>query len=235
VSRLPCLPPPVVERHGELLIVRDDLLPGGTKRRVLPRLFAAWPEQEFVFGGPAQGYAQVAGAYAARDVGKEWTFFLAKRARPHPLTLEAMRAGARIVAVPAGRLSVVQARARTYCDLTGARFLPLGFDVPEFTDALVEEAARLPIDPPPEVWVVAGSGALSRALQRVWPDAAHYAIRIGFPPDVGAATLLEAPERFGDPAERPPPIPSCANYDAKAWRFISERASPGALWWNVAG
>ena len=29
-------------------------------------------------------------------------------------------------------------------------------------------------------------------------------------------------------------FPSCGNYDAKAWRFITAQASPGALFWNVA-
>jgi hypothetical protein len=81
---------------------------------------------------------------------------------------------------------------------------------------------------------VAGSGALSRALQEAWPSAAHRAVRIGFPPDPGEALLLEAPEPFDQPAELPPPFPSCANYDAKAWRFLAEQAAPGALFWNVA-
>lgn len=214
-------------------MVRDDELPGGSKRRALPALMALWPEEEFVFGGPAYGYAQVALAYSAQDAGKQATFFAAQRKDIHPLTAEAIAAGARIVQVPAGRLTVVQARAREYAASVGARFLPLGFDVPEFRDALAAIAAGLPIQPR-EVWCVAGSGALSRALQQAWPQAAHHAIRIGFPPDPGGAELLAAPEAFQEPAELPPPFPSCANYDAKAWRFLLERAQDGALFWNVA-
>lgn len=216
-----------------LLVVRDDELPGGTKRRVLPALLAAAPEDEFVYAGPAYGYAQVALAYSAADAGKRSTFFLAERAELHPLSVEARAAGCQLVQVPAGRLSVVQARARAYATAVGARFLPLGFDVPEFIKGLASEALRLEVEPR-EVWCVAGSGSLSRALQRAWPWASHRAVRIGLPPDPGAAELRQAPEPFAEPAEQLPPFPSCANYDAKAWRFLCAEASPGALFWNVA-
>lgn len=230
--------PAVVEQVGisrgrSLTVVRDDLLEGGSKRRVLPSLFEEWPEDEFVFGGPAQGYAQVALAYSATAVGKRSTYFVAERRQLHPLTAEARAAGAKIVQVRAGRLSVVQARARAYCEETGARFLPLGFDIPEFGQRLTAAVEELGLDPP-EVWCVAGSGALSRSLQAAWPQAAHYAIQIGFPPKVGAARLLVAPEPFAQPARWRPPFPSCANYDAKAWQFIEALASDGALFWNVA-
>jgi len=219
---------------GRLLtVVRDDEVPGGTKRRVLPDLLAAWPEQEYVYAGPAYGYAQVALAYSAADAGRAATVFVAARREPHPLTREALSAGARVVEVPAGRLSVVTARARAYAEATGARLLPLGFDMPDFVAGLAEEARRLELAPA-EVWCVAGSGALSRALQQAWPEASHHAIRIGLPPDAGAAQLAEAPEAFQEPAACPPPFPSSAWYDAKAWRFLLKEASSGAVFWNVA-
>jgi hypothetical protein len=81
---------------------------------------------------------------------------------------------------------------------------------------------------------VAGSGTLTRALQRAWPHAAFHAVRIGSAPDAGRATLHMAPEPFERDAKQPPPFPSCGNYDAKAWRFILRHATPGALFWNVA-
>lgn len=47
------LPAPVVERVGRLLVVRDDLLPGGTKMRAILPLIESRPEQEFVYASPA--------------------------------------------------------------------------------------------------------------------------------------------------------------------------------------
>jgi hypothetical protein len=215
-------------------VVRDDLMPGGTKARVLPAILEAMPNDEFVYGGPAQGYAQVALAIACRKIGRQATCFVAKRKQLHPLTREAHLNGAQVVQVPYGRLSVVQHRARNYAAANAAGYLPLGFGIPEFHDALYRLALQVPVAEPSEVWCVAGSGALSRALQRAWPTASHHALRIGAPPSIDNARLWTAPEAFDDAADDPPPFPSCANYDAKLWRFVKAHATDGALVWNVA-
>lgn len=226
------LPEPIIERHGQILVVRDDLVAGGTKVRALPQILDA-KAREFVYASPTAGYAQVALAVVARQLGKRATVFCAARKTLHPRTAEAQAAGARIVQVPVGYMTVVRARAREYCAVSGATLLPFGFDTPAFLEALADVARGLPVTPS-EVWSVAGSGVLTRALQQAWPSARFYAVRIGAEPDAGAAHLYKAPEAFEQPARHPPPFASCANYDAKAWRFIRAHASPGALFWNVA-
>jgi hypothetical protein len=223
--------PPVIREHQGVLVVRDDLIPGGTKRRVLPAMLAGGVE--YAYASPAYGYAQVALAYSCREVGSRATIFTARRSVPHTRTVEARDAGAKIVMVPNGYLSVVRARLAVYAGETGAIPLPFGFDSPEFIAGLADVARGLPVDPP-EVWTVAGSGTLSRALQAAWPGAAFHAVRVGKAPDAGRATIHEAPEPFERDAKQPPPFPSCSNYDAKAWRFIARHARPGALFWNVA-
>lgn len=228
------LPPPVVERRGDLLVVRDDGLPGGTKRRFLGPLLARWPEEEFVFAGPAHGFGQVALAWAGADAGKRAHLFIAARSQRHPLTVEVLDRGALVTECRPGYLAVVTARAKAYCDLVGARFLPLGFDTPEVLAEARSVLGVLADLDPPEVWVTAGTGLLSRALQGVFPGAVHYAVAIGREPDVAGARLYRAPEPFVAPARRPPPFASCVTYDAKAWRFVSAHAAPGALFWNVA-
>lgn len=223
------LPDPVIERVGHLVVVRDDLLPGGTKRRALPAILSAG--KEYVYGGPAYGYGQVALAYACRDIGAQATVFVAKRSSPHPHTIAAARAGAKVVQVPFGYLSNVRSKAKLYADSVGAENLPLGFNSPSFVAALSDIANRLPIRPD-VVWSVAGTGTLSRALQAVWSTSEFHAVRIGMDTDAGLASVIVAPEKFEQSAKHPPPFPSCANYDAKAWRFIPKSVS--ALFWNVA-
>jgi len=225
------LPAPVVERHGDFFIVRDDLITGGTKVRALSQLLTSG--DEFAYAAPAAGYAQVALAVAAARCRAKATIFVAQRKTLHPHTQEAQRSGARIIQVPVGYMSVVRARARDYCSANGAQLLPFGFDTPAFVDILVSVAQGLNLDPV-EVWSVAGSGVLTRALQRAWSRAAVYAVRIGAKPKVGRAIIYEAPERFEQVAKYPPPFPSCSNYDGKAWQFIKAHAKPGALFWNVA-
>jgi hypothetical protein len=222
---------PIVEQVGNILVVRDDLIQGGTKRRVIDSILTGF--DEYVYASPAAGYAQVALAYGCAASGKRATVFVAKRNDLHARTKEALQAGAKVVQVPYGYLSNVQAKAKAYAELMGACYIPFGFDSDVILDGLADVARRLDLKPN-EVWTVAGSGTLTRALQRAWPAARFYAVRIGSSPKIGKAELLIAPEKFEQDAKIKPPFPSCSNYDAKAWRFIHKQASAGALFWNVA-
>lgn len=198
--------------------------------RVLPSMGA----REFVYASPAYGYAQMALAYACRDLGLQATVFVAKRNTPHSRTLEAHRAGAKVVQVPYGYLSNVQAKARAYAAQVGAALVPFGLDDPRFIAALAEEARCTGLEPA-EVWCAAGSGVLARGLQQGWPAARVFAVRVGADPQLGRATRIDAPEKYEHPARMPPPFPSCPEYDAKVWQFASRRAAPGAVFWNVGG
>lgn len=228
---------PVEVRPGVTVhVVRDDLIPGGTKQRVIPALFTGGGD-EFVYASPAYGYAQIALAHTARAAGLSATIFTAARKERHPRTEEARLAGAKVVMVPTGYMSNVRAKARAYCEMTGAVLLPFGLDTLVFNDALAEAASDCAarFGGAPEVWSVAGSGVLARALQRAWPDAEAHAVRVGSEPDAGGARIWLAPERFEQDARGAvPPFPSCSNYDRKAWRFIVEHAQDGAIFWNVA-
>jgi hypothetical protein len=223
--------PPLIQEIDNVLVVRDDKLPGGTKRRALPVLMRA--SSEYVYASPVYGYAQVALAHVARESGKRATVFCAERRVRHARTLEAQAAGARIIEAPCGYMSVLKARARQYCAVSGAELLPFGLDTPAFIHALAEVARGLKVNPR-EVWTVAGSGVLTRALQLAWPAARFLAVQVGAVPNAGRAVVIKAPERFEQDARLRPPFPSCSNFDAKAWRFVLQRAAPGALFWNVA-
>lgn len=224
---------PEITMQDGFYIVRDDRFPGGTKARVLPEILAGINADEFVYASPAYGYAQIALAYSAAKIGKRATVFVAKRAELHPWTLEAKKAGAKIVQVPFGYLSNVQSKAKAYAAETGSHCLPFGFDFPAFQERLAALAAKLDVEPS-EVWSVAGSGTLTRALQQAWPQAKFNAVQIGAVPKAGNANVIQAAEKFENNAKVKPPFPSCSNYDAKAWRFIKGQARPGALFWNVA-
>lgn len=227
--------PIVVSEVEGFQIVRDDLIPGGTKRRILDASIAELAADELVYASPAYGYAQIALAHSAAAAGKRSAIFVAKRAEPHARTLQAKAAGARIFQVENGYLSNVQAKAKAYCARHGAMLLPFGLDTPAFLGSLAAAVAEgfAGRQAPEEVWTVAGSGTLTRALQLVWPSASFFAVQVGKAPNVGRAKLLVAPEPFERDAKLPPPFPSCSNYDAKAWRFLKAHGRPGALFWNV--
>ena len=72
---------PLLIEHEGVLVVRDDLFPGGTKARFLGTLFNG--ADEVVYASPAEGGAQTALATVARRLGKRATIYVARRAKPH--------------------------------------------------------------------------------------------------------------------------------------------------------
>jgi hypothetical protein len=227
---------PVVVEHDGVLVVRDDLHPGGTKARFMPVLFEGCDEA--VHASPAEGGAQTALAIVAKALGKRATIIVAKRAKPHPRTLEASRLGAKVIEVAPGYLSVVKARAREYCARTGARLVPFGVNMPEAIETIAAAARSTGIEPD-EVWCAAGSGVLSRALAKAWPNARRHAVQVGHtltPAEVAGATIHVHPLPFGREGRVRAPFPSDLHYDVKAWEICTARKGPGrVLFWNVTG
>ena len=103
---------PLVIKHNNILVVRDDLFPGGTKARFISLLFNG--ADEVVYASPAEGGAQTALATVAKQIGKRATIFVAERTNPHDRTRMAEGLGANIMQVPYGYLSTVQKRAEEY-------------------------------------------------------------------------------------------------------------------------
>lgn len=227
---------PIIREHEGVLIVRDDLFPGGTKARFLPVLFEQ--ADEVVYASPAEGGAQTALAHTAAKLGKRATIFVAKRSQPHARALEAKRVGAKIMQVPNGYLNVVQARAREYCRRTGALLAPFGVNLPEAI-ATIAAAAKVTGIEPDEVWCASGSGVLARSLARAWPNARRHVVQVGrelSATDVAGATIHKASLPFQKAITEHPPFPSDPHYDAKAWAICRIKRGRGTvLFWNVTG
>ncbi len=226
-----------VREHGGVLVVRDDFYAGGTKARFLKAAFAG--TDELVYASPAEGGAQTALAHTAAKLKKRLTIFVAKRNEMHDRAKEVIRMGGKVVPVPCGYLSVVQAAARRYCEETGAKLLPFGGDIPEARPAIAEAARSLNLSPA-EVWCAAGSGTLARGLAAAWPRAAVHMVQVGrqleaedVPPN---GVLHTAKEKFSQVSKAVPPFPSDPHYDAKAWGLCEALHGHGQiLFWNVTG
>lgn len=222
-----------IDSFNGIQVLRDDLFPGGTKARILPSILEEINAPEILtYASPAYGYAQIALAHAAKKTGRHAVIFVAKRKVMHARTLEAYHAGATVIEIPYGYLANTNSKAAGYARRKQGLHIPFGVDLPAMHKGLQILANSLP--EPFEVWTVAGSGTLTRSLQQAWQGAAFHAVRVGSEPKAGRASIHTAPEPFEKDAKINPPFPSCSNYDAKAWRFISRKASPGALFWNVA-
>ena len=230
------LPTPIVKEHERIQVVRDDLIEGGTKRRAFYTYIKSKDYDEFVYASPRQGYAQLSLAYACRDLGRKATVTIPEGQR-YWLTHKSEELGANIIEVPMGFLTNIQAKAKNYCLKHGAHLIPFGGDHPIIIEAMTRTALSIGIKPT-EVWTVMSSGVLSRGLQGAWPDAKVYGVRIGHnttPREQGRAETFKSDYKFHQECKKPerPPFPSSLTYDSKAWTFIREHASDGALFWNV--
>ena len=226
---------PVMEMHRGVMVIRDDMFPGGTKARFIGKLFQG--VSEAVYATPPEGGAQTALALTAKNMGRKATLFVAERAKPHARTLEASRLGAKVIPVSPGYMTVVQSRAREYCRETGAFLIPFGVDFPEAIATIAEAARATGLDPD-EVWCASGSGVLARGLAIAWPKARRHVVQVGRElslRDVAGATIHVHPKKFGETASVKPPFPSDPHYDAKAWEMCMAKRGPGnVLFWNVA-
>ena len=159
-------PAPVIEEHDGFMVVRDDLLDGGSKMRFADYLIKSQPEiEEWVYGSsPATGYAQISLSYLCRKYGKKSVIFMAKRAwdKLHDYQIEALKAGADMKWVSNGMLSVTEKRARDYVgqDPKVRRLLPIGFDHDTVIASIVRVALSIDVRPN-EVWTVGSSGTLT--------------------------------------------------------------------------
>lgn len=234
-------PEPVIEEHGRFLVVRDDLVPGGSKMRFLPHLVE--DAREVVFGGPFCGGAPYALSVWGERTGARITLFYAKRKQLHERQRKALLNGATIYQVPHGYMSNVQSKARRYAEQAGALFLPLGFDVPAASDPFIQQMrrARAMVGRVDQVWACTGSGMLARCLAHAFYPTPVHAVVVGlqsrnerqtYPDNV---TMHSYPRPFGWAAKSAVPFPSCGNYDRKAWEFAQQRSSGKVLFWNVLG
>lgn len=71
-------------------VVRDDLLPAGTKGRAMVDYMRQHPATDFVYAGPSTGYAQIVLAYAASLCRKRAHVFVEKNEPRNSLTATAM-------------------------------------------------------------------------------------------------------------------------------------------------
>ena len=224
----------VTEMHHGVTVVRDDLLPGGTKSRYFMEYVQSG--KEYVYASPAEGMAQVALAIAAYRNNATATIFVAKRKNMHHRTQKAIDYGANVIQVAPGYLAVVQARARAYAEERKVCLVPFGGHTPEALNIIAENARKANLSPD-EVWCASGSGTLARALKVAFPDATIKAVAVGkqLPPDIDADVMVYH-KGFKYKADTIPPFPCDPCYDAKAWEYcINNKKGGNVLFWNVAG
>jgi len=232
---------PVLRAYGgRFLVVRDDLLFGGTKMRWAYQHARAHPEvREWAFAGPAWGGASIATTSVCFDLGLRCSQFYAGRKALVERQRVCETLGARVVEIRPGYLTNVRAKARRdVAERPDARLIEWG--VPDSRVAIERIAEQIPTGGLSEVWCAYGSGTLLEALHNVFkPRGLRICtVVVGAPITARNRALADVVVEYPRPFKwRTPafvPYPSCRHYDAKAWEVASREARGRALIWNVA-
>lgn len=247
---------PLTTEQGNVFVVRDDLLRGGTKQRAAVPFINALKKQgvdEVVYASPFSGYAQVAIAISSQSVNVKSTIFVEKdQTIEHPTFSFFSRKIADISNLQITKnLADAETEAENYCRGNDSRRkIPLGLNDEQFKQCLRHElteqwALLCKTIVPERLWISLGSGTLAEVLHpiiskttilscvdvHVLPDNHP---RIQKIKELYNVEIYSAPEVFIKPALNPPEIPSNLFYDAKVWQFINKKAKHNDVWWNVA-
>ncbi|SHK93238.1 Pyridoxal-phosphate dependent enzyme [Chitinophaga jiangningensis] len=230
----------IIEQHNGILVLRDDLLLGGTKSIFIQQLLNPTAKQ-FVYASPVYGGFQIALSAICQHIGKKAIIFCAKRKNPHANTLRCEQLGAEIHQVNAGYLSVVTAKAKEYCRLVpDSELLPFGANSELAINAIATRCrlliATIGVEPDTIVCAV-GSGTLLQGILRGTTTSKVIGVQVGKECSVAHPrfTRYVYPKPFEKESSCNSPFPSCSNYDLKAWEVLNDlQPIPGVtVFWNV--
>jgi 1-aminocyclopropane-1-carboxylate deaminase/D-cysteine desulfhydrase-like pyridoxal-dependent ACC family enzyme len=241
-------------------VVRDDLLPGGSKQRACLPLLKNLNEQGFnlfLYASPFAGFAQVALAFAAQKLNLPCHLFCEEdktKKEPlqkHEFTQLAESFGAKITMTKTLQEAETLSAEESSKNKDHYK-IPLGFNCIEFRTEfehqlkdhwqhIVKSIGKVP----KRIWLPVGSGTLLSVLRKVIPEkTAINCVGVQVLPENDSRiqavmndpqiTYYKTNEQFHECAELPPSIPSNIHYDAKLWRFITKYGRHEDLWWNVA-
>ena len=232
-----------IENHYGINILRDDLLNGGTKSILLDGLKKQYPHiTEYVYASPVYGGFQIALSAYCKNNGLKATIFCAKRTKKHSNTLKCIEYGANIIEVYPGYLSVVEKRARDYCDKKPYihKFV-FGANTPENINIIANRAKKVLQQlkrEPDEIWIAVGSGTLVKGILQAVNHSKVYGVLVGadFEYSHPNLILLKYPKPFEAESKLKVDFPSMANYDRKALELCLEHKrnyDSEVLFWNV--
>lgn len=253
-------PPIVIDQVQQFYVVRDDLLPGGSKQRACGPLLENYFDSGFSFfyyASPFAGFAQVALAYTCQQMKLNCHIFCemdptqSYEGAMHEFTLLAKSYGAKITMVKTLAEGELGAQLASQAH-QGSVKIPLGFDCDEFKDAFEVEIRcewnrlkrHLKLTPK-RLWLPVGSGTLASVFQKVLKSETELNcvnVRVLPSSDERIQRLVQnsclkmytTPESFHQKVSLEPQVPSNAHYDAKVWQFLKRFGQKGDVWWNVA-
>lgn len=234
-----------IEVYNGINVLRDDLLPGGSKSLILDSELDT-AVNEWVYASPVYGGLQIALSHWCKNNNKKATIFCAKRNELHSNTQICIDLGANVIQIPDGYLNNIKGKANKYCIENNAKQIPFGLNTETARNIIsnrIQEIIKKLGKEPDEIWCAIGSGVLAEGIIRGTKTAKIFGVQVGKEYKLGMSmfldgfdrlTVIQYPKPFDKPSDITPPFKSTQNYDAKAWEYcISQKGSGDILFWNV--
>lgn len=229
-----------IEEYNGVKVLRDDLLPGGTKSILMQHILDD-KYDEYVYASPVYGAFQIALSIWCNMNNKKATIFCAKRKELHPNTIKCMRYNANVIEVDAGYLTVVNKRAEDYCKKTGSLKLQFGANTNE-SKKIISNRMRDVINiighEPKEIWCPIGSGTLVESILLATTKSKVIGVQVGaeYTKSHERLMVIKYDKPFDKPSNFISPFPSMKNYDLKAWELCMKyKKTDDVFFWNVYG
>jgi hypothetical protein len=240
--------PITITEHNGIHVVRDDLVPGGTKRRSIDSFVEQTDYKEYIYPGTSRGAAIVALGYACGKHKKKGIVFIAERETPNELMQEALDAGEGFLEykyIPMGFYPKIKKACERYCNAGNTRFyIKSGNDTPFAVNhiACVARNIRRLHGPFDILLSACSSGTLIRGIQKGEVSERYIGIATGqkgINPGQAEVIYHNEIQKFeaNPPKDLRPPYPTVLNYDGKVWQYAlqEKEKNPNAkiLVWNV--
>lgn len=221
------LPPPVLEEHDGIMVVRDDLI-NGSKCRFADLLVQSIKEETLVYVQPRVGLAGVSILNIAKRYGKKVVLFMPSSKKISHHQAVCIERGAtpkfrRIAAMP--NLNIM---AKKWAEENNAKFIPLGLK----HELVVACAARVASNIsdafdgayPDVCFCATSTGVLVRGLQIGWDKTEFFAVTVARnmkAGELGRAVPIIEPLAFpqSEKKDNLPPFDTVKTYDAKVWKY----------------
>jgi hypothetical protein len=219
-----------------LIVLRDDLLLGGTKSIFIPSILQPGID-EYVYASPIEGGFQIA---LAKNLKDKATIFIAKRDTPHRNLTTIKEAGAKVKQVPYGYMSNVLSKAKRYVSANSKTRKLIEWGGSSHISLITQRMKKVlqktgDLD---EVWVSVGSGTIVQGIMEAVPNTTHvYGVQVGAEykgKQYPNLHIIKYPKPFKWESQLDVPFPSNPNYDRKAMELALNQAKGKALFWNVA-
>jgi hypothetical protein len=227
-----------IEKFNDFNVIRDDILPGGTKTRGAYNLIKNLKEKNIYYAGPSQGVAQVALGVLCKEFGKNAFMVYSSNytemsARAEKYGVKLIKSGRNLVKTQELAKKIVEAKKNSF-------LLPFGLDSIEFNYYLICALKSVVKIEPKRLWLVAGSATLLHCLYFVFPTTYFMVVSVGKKIywdniDPSRTRIFKSSYEFSEPTTLLPPYNSVSTYDAKIWEFVLKHGGKNDYIWNVAG